>query len=107
MVRVSLKLFSQSDALRGTGPARRAGGAEVLVVERDPKPWGTTSMSTRLIPAAGTPEQAAQGIEDRPALFAADIQAKAKGPADPAIIDHLAAQSADTVAWQKNITAYP
>ncbi|HCW61546.1 MULTISPECIES: FAD-dependent oxidoreductase [Sphingobium] len=82
--------------------AARDGGAEVLVVERDPKPWGTTSMSTGLIPAAGTPEQAAQGIEDSPALFAADIQAKARGQADPVIVDHLARQSAETVAWLKD-----
>ena len=37
--------------------AARDNGADVLVLERDPKVWGTTAMSTGLIPAAGTPEQ--------------------------------------------------
>jgi len=36
-------------------------GAEVLVIERDRSLLGSTAMSTGLIPAAGTPEQAAAG----------------------------------------------
>jgi len=75
------------------------GGAEVLVLERDPKLWGTTSMSTGLIPAAGTPEQAAQGIADDPQRFADDILRKPDGATDAEIALRLAEQSADTVAW--------
>ncbi|MEO0410752.1 MAG: FAD-dependent oxidoreductase [Pseudomonadota bacterium] len=81
--------------------AARDAGADVLVLERDPKVWGTTSMSTGLIPAAGTPEQAARGIEDSPEAFAADIVKKTKGQTDKAIASHLAAHSAGTVAWLK------
>ena len=44
--------------------AAREAGAEVLVVERDQKPTGSTSLSTGLIPAAGTRLQREKGIED-------------------------------------------
>ena len=54
-------------------------GREVLVLERDAVPSGSTALSAGLIPAAGTALQRAAGIEDDPARFAADIQKKAKG----------------------------
>ena len=41
--------------------AARDGGVEVLVIERDSTPLGTTGMSTGLIPAAGTAEQSLEG----------------------------------------------
>ncbi|HUD95524.1 FAD-dependent oxidoreductase [Sphingobium sp.] len=77
-------------------------GAEVLVIERDPTPLGSTAMSTGLIPAAGTPEQAAEGIDDSPERFAADILAKTKGATDAAMARHIAEESADTVAWLRD-----
>ncbi|WP_375383261.1 FAD-dependent oxidoreductase [uncultured Sphingomonas sp.] len=73
-------------------------GVEVLVLERDATPLGSTGMSTGLIPAAGTPEQEAEGIEDDGARFAADILGKA-GRADAAIVRHVADESAETIAW--------
>jgi len=79
--------------------AARDGGAEVLIVERDARLWGTTSMSTGLIPAAGTPEQAAKSIDDSPARFADDIMLKTGGATDPAIALRLAEQSAETIDW--------
>jgi fumarate reductase flavoprotein subunit len=82
--------------------AARDAGAEVLVVERDPVPRGTTAMSTGLIPAAGTEEQRAAGIDDSPETLAADILAKAKGQADAALVTHLAQESAETVAWLRD-----
>ncbi|MFN2288549.1 MAG: FAD-dependent oxidoreductase [Chromatocurvus sp.] len=81
------------------GLAARDGGAEVMLIERDPSPIGTTGMSTGLIPAAGTPEQRERGIEDSPSLFAADIMKKAQQGADGEIVQHLAAESAETVMW--------
>ena len=87
--------------------AARDLGVEVLVLERDPTPLGTTAMSTGLIPAAGTPEQGEAGIDDNPARFAADIQKKAENGADPAVVAMLAAESADTVAWLKAAHALP
>ena len=74
-------------------------GAEVLVLERDARPTGSTSLSQGLIPAAGSRLQRAMGIEDTPALMASDIQAKARGLADPAIVQALAEASGPTIDW--------
>jgi fumarate reductase flavoprotein subunit len=82
-------------------------GAEVLVIERDATPLGSTAMSTGLIPAAGTPEQAEQGIVDTAELFAKDIAHKTKGQADPAMSLNLARQSAETIAWMRDKHAVP
>lgn len=82
--------------------AVRDAGVEVLVVERDPTPLGSTAMSTGLIPAAGTPEQAAADIEDNPDRFAADILAKTKGATDPDMVRRLAEESAATVSWLRD-----
>ena len=61
------------------GLAVRDGGQDVLILEQDRTLMGTTSMSTGLIPASGTEDQKAQGINDSPRIFAADIMAKTKG----------------------------
>ncbi|WP_102107903.1 FAD-dependent oxidoreductase [Oceaniglobus roseus] len=74
-------------------------GQEVLVVERDAVPSGSTALSAGLIPAAGTRVQKAAGIEDTAALFAADIQRKAKGENDPRLVDLLAGGAAEAVDW--------
>src|ERR1022692_3409407 len=60
--------------------------ADVVVIERDPVPAGSTALSAGLIPAAGTRFQRAKGIADDPRLFASDIQRKAKGEADAEIV---------------------
>jgi fumarate reductase flavoprotein subunit len=86
--------------------AARDAGAEVLVIERDPGPRGTTAMSTGLVPAAGTPDQAAAGIADTPETLAADILRKAKG-GDPDIALKLAAESAATVTWLRDKHGVP
>jgi len=82
-------------------------GAEVLLTERDRSPLGSTAMSTGLIPAAGTPEQAAAGIEDSPERFAEDIMAKTKGRTDPVIALGIARESAATVAWLRDRHGVP
>ncbi|MBA4353187.1 MAG: 3-ketosteroid dehydrogenase [Novosphingobium sp.] len=82
-------------------------GADVLVVERDSTPLGSTAMSTGLIPAAGTPEQEAAGIDDNPARFVADIMVKTKGRMDPFYAQVLAAESAETIAWLRDRHAVP
>ncbi|MEO8656815.1 MAG: FAD-dependent oxidoreductase, partial [Ramlibacter sp.] len=53
-------------------------GADVMVLERDAQPSGSTALSTGLIPAAGTRLQMAAGIEDSAELLAQDILRKAK-----------------------------
>jgi len=82
-------------------------GAEVLVIERDRSLLGSTAMSTGLIPAAGTPEQAAAGIEDSPEIFAADILKKTKGRTDPDIALGIARESAATIAWMRDSHGVP
>lgn len=74
-------------------------GAEVVALERDGVPRGSTALSAGLIPAAGTRWQKALGIGDNPALFAADITRKAHGEADAAIVDLIAREAGATVEW--------
>lgn len=82
-------------------------GVEVVVIERDPTPLGSTAMSTGLIPASGTPEQSVMGIVDDPALFTADIMSKTKGQTDPVIARRLADESAETIAWLRDTHGVP
>lgn len=79
--------------------AAREAGAQVLVLERDARPSGSTALSTGLIPAAGTRFQKALGIEDSAELLAEDIWRKAKGQTDRAIVDTVARASGPTVEW--------
>lgn len=72
---------------------------QVLVIEADAIPAGSTSLSAGLIPAAGTSLQAAAGIQDTPELFAADIQKKASHENAPAIVKALSEASADVIEW--------
>ncbi len=74
-------------------------GGEVLVIEADPVPSGSTALSAGLIPAAGTRFQAEAGIEDDPALFARDIQAKAKGENPQDLVDMLAREAGPAIEW--------
>ena len=59
----------------------RDAGVDCVLLERDAQPAGSTALSSGFIPAAGTRVQRDAGIEDSPARFAADIQAKAHGTA--------------------------
>jgi fumarate reductase flavoprotein subunit len=87
--------------------ACRAAGVEPLVIERDPVPRGSTSLSAGLIPAAGTRFQRERGIADDAASFAADIQAKAHGAADPDLVRTVATGSAPAVEWLADCFALP
>ncbi len=79
--------------------AAREAGAEVLVVERDATPAGSTALSSGFIPAAQTRFQRAQGIADSPAQFAADVQRKNHGEADPHLVDAVCRASGPTLEW--------
>jgi fumarate reductase flavoprotein subunit len=82
-------------------------GAEVLVLERDSSALGTTSMSTGLIPGAGSRFQKEKGIEDSPDLFTADILHKTRDQTDHALAAHMAEQSAPTVEWLADTCGVP
>lgn len=79
--------------------AAHEAGQEVLVLEADPVPRGSTALSAGLIPAAGTAQQAAAGIDDTPELFATDIRKKAAGENDPLMEQALAEGAAGVIAW--------
>ena len=74
-------------------------GAEVLVLERDRVPRGSTALSSGFIPAAGTRFQREKGIADSPSLLAADLFAKNKHRSDPAVTAHVAERAGPTLEW--------
>lgn len=79
--------------------AAKEAGTDAVVVERDAVPAGSTALSAGLIPAAGTRYQRAKGIADNPQLFAADIQRKAHGEADPAVVEAVARGAGPLIEW--------
>jgi fumarate reductase flavoprotein subunit len=79
--------------------AAHESGAEVMVLERDAKPSGSTAMSSGMIPAAGTRFQRAKGVADSPEILSADIMAKNHHRADPKIVRAVAEESASTIEW--------
>ena len=74
-------------------------GAEVVILERDALPRGSTALSAGLVPAAGTRFQQSRRIADDADGFAADIQRKAGGAADPAIVGQVTRQAGSTIEW--------
>src|SRR5215510_1460458 len=78
--------------------AKEADG-DVVVVERDAIPTGSTALSAGLIPAAGTRFQRAKGIDDGAQHFADDIQRKAQGQADPVLVEAVARGAGPLVEW--------
>ena len=87
----------------GLGGALRAAqlGARVLVVEANPhfRRGNNTSMSTAMVPGAGSRFQRSAGIEDSPANFLDDIAHKTGSAAEPTIAKALAEVSAELVEW--------
>lgn len=77
----------------------REAGVDVLVLERDGSPSGSTSLSSGMIPAAGTRRQKEAGVSDTPELMVADIQNKAKGRADTIITEAVTRASGPTLDW--------
>lgn len=74
-------------------------GAEVVIFERDASPSGSTSLSSGFIPSAGTRFQAAKGIEDTPERLYADLMAKNKGEADPAVAEAVCRTAGPALEW--------
>jgi fumarate reductase flavoprotein subunit len=82
-------------------------GADVIVLERDSIPRGSTALSAGLIPAAATRFQKALNISDDPVLFARDVARKAHGEADDAIVNLATRESAATVEWLADRHGFP
>jgi fumarate reductase flavoprotein subunit len=79
--------------------AAKEAGQEVLVIEADALPRGSTALSAGLIPAAGTRFQRDAGTNDDPQVFAADIQRKAHDENDPELVTALAEGSGPAIEW--------
>lgn len=76
-------------------------GLDVLVVEVSEhfRRGNNTSMSTAMIPGAGSRFQRAAGIDDSPEQFFADVMAKTHGEADERLARALTGVSARLVEW--------
>jgi fumarate reductase flavoprotein subunit len=87
--------------------AAQEAGAEVLVLERDPVPFGSTGLSSGMIPAAGTLAQHRKGVEDTPEALINDIMAKNRGMARADLVDAIARASGPTVDWLSEVRGVP
>ena len=85
----------------------RGAVVEPPVLERDPVPRGSTSLSAGLIPAAGTRFQRERGILDDAETFAADLQRKAHGHSDPALVALVSSRIGPAIEWLADTHALP
>ncbi len=79
--------------------AARDAGADVLVFERDKRPWGSTSMSLGAVCGVGSKEQQRHGIEDTAAAFVADVMAKTAQRADRRLARLIGERSGGVLDW--------
>ena len=74
-------------------------GVEVLVLERDSVPQGSTALSSGMIPACETYIQKAQGVEDTVDAMTADILSKAHNETDADMVKVLCQESGPAINW--------
>ena len=79
--------------------AARDAGQDVLVLERDERPWGSTSMSLGAVCGVNSAEQRRHGIEDDVEAFVADVLAKTEGRANAALARTIGRESGATLDW--------
>ncbi|WP_313822721.1 FAD-binding protein [Citricoccus sp.] len=84
-------------------------GRSVLVVEANPrfKRGNNTSMSTAMIPGAGSRWQREAGVADSPEDFVADVLKKTGGTVDEELARALAGVSARLVEWMADHLQMP
>lgn len=88
----------------GTGLVAALAAAErtdgtVTVLEKSHRLGGNTSLSTGMIPAAGTRFQREAGVEETPADMARDILEKNDYEVDEALVHHLCSESRNLIHW--------
>ncbi|WP_435197426.1 FAD-dependent oxidoreductase [Natronomonas sp. EA1] len=71
----------------------------VTILEKAPECGGNTSLSTGMVPAAGTRLQREAGIEESPADMARDILEKNDYEADEERVRYLCEESANLIHW--------
>lgn len=80
--------------------AAERGLSVVLVEARETfREDSNTAMSTSMVPAAGTRQQAAAGIDDDPQLFLSDVMCKTHDAADRVVATALVNVAAQLVHW--------
>ena len=79
-----------------------AAGAEVMLLEKQAAPGGSSKMSSGFFAFAGTPEQAAQGIADSPACFLEDLLRVGDGANDPALLARFMEHQLDGRDWLRS-----
>ena len=72
---------------------------EVLVLERDAVPQGSTALSSGMIPACETKIQKAAGVEDTVEIMTGDIMSKAHSEADEDMVRVIAGESGPAIDW--------
>ena len=85
----------------------REAGAEVLILERDSTPQGTTSMSQGTMCGAGTEAQKRAGIDDSPEQFFEDVMAKVEGLTDPDLVRVITREAGPTIDWLSSEQGIP
>ena len=85
----------------------RDAGAEVLILEKDATPRGTTFMSQGTMCAAGTLAQKNAGIDDSPEQFFNDVMAKVEGKTDPDYVRVVTREAAPTIDWLDTVHGIP
>lgn len=90
----------------GAGPAglsvalhAAAGGARVLVVEKDDRIGGTLHISGGHLAAGGTTRQRERGIEDSPEAHLDDIRRIGRGTAREDLVAQVARHAPETIEW--------
>ena len=87
--------------------AAHSSGTDVIAIERDRSPSGSTALSSGFIPAAGTQAQAAQSINDTPELLVQDILRKSYQTADPQEALRVATVVGPALDWLTNTHGIP
>jgi fumarate reductase flavoprotein subunit len=84
-------------------------GLSVLVVEANPayRRGNNTSMSTAMVPGAGSRFQRAAGLEDSPDWFVSDVMHKTGGVVDMKVTRALAEVSPRLVEWLADDLGFP
>lgn len=82
-------------------------GADVMVLERDATPTGTTSMAQGFICAAATKAQREKGVDDSPEAMFADIMKKTRGETDPRLARAVARECGPTIDWLMESHRFP
>jgi fumarate reductase flavoprotein subunit len=87
--------------------AARDAGAEVLVLERDDQPSGSTALSSGFIPACGTRWQQAKGVTDSVQQMIADVRRKNHDEADLRVVEAVCRASGPALEWLADAHGVP